>query len=65
MKTNLPPLNLEPDVSDYKAFAEKTEVSFTKCSHKNIRFQNDSLLCQCGVGFTGPRLNELYEALTK
>lgn len=62
---NLPPPNFKEDIEKYEAFSESKEVSFQKCSHKNIKFNKGELRCPCGVGFTGPRLQELYTLLTK
>ena len=61
----LPPLDLKEDVEKYDAFTEKKEINFTKCDHKGVRFEKGKLICTCGVGWEGERLNELFELLTK
>ena len=64
-KSKLPPLDLKEDVEKYEAFSEQTEVSLKRCSHSQIKYTNGKLQCSCGVGYTGSRLNEIYELLTK
>lgn len=62
----LAPIDHSEDVQ-YHAFSEKKEVSFPSCTHSMIQFDREKheLRCRCGVAFTGPRLAELYDALTK
>lgn len=61
--------DLEDETKKYKAVGESKKVKFVKCNHKNIKFITDDtgtrLQCSCGVAYKGPRLEELYKALTK
>lgn len=62
----LPPIDHSQD-KDFQPHQESKEVSFPGCSHKTIQFDKErhELRCKCGVAFTGPRLNELYDVLTR
>jgi hypothetical protein len=63
-KSNLPPIDFSSE-KDYEALAETKEVKFDKCEHKgNVSFQDGWLRCKrCGAGWTGSRVQELYNLL--
>lgn len=61
----LPPLNVKEDVEKFDAFSETKEINFTKCDHKQVKFEQGRLRCVCGSSWEGERLNELFELLTK
>lgn len=63
-KSNLPPLDTSEDVKKYEAHSESKEIKFQKCTHKQVKYVNESLQCPCGAGWTGSRLDELYKVLT-
>lgn len=56
--------DIQKEVEEYDAYAEKKEISTAKCSHKNIKFVSGELRCKCGVAYTGPNLDKLYNLLT-
>lgn len=62
-KNNLPPLDFSEDKAKLKAHEEVREIEFRNCKHKDVKYADGSLKCSCGVSWTGPRLNELYDAL--
>ena len=59
--------SLKEDVKKYEAHAEAKNVEFPKCKHKQAGYDRDKgeIRCSCGAAWTGPRLGELYDALTK
>ena len=63
--TKLNPLDLTKEVERFEAFSEKKEVKFDKCQHKGVKFQDGQLVCPCGASWSGPRLQELFDLLTK
>lgn len=67
MDKPLQPINHNDDIKEYQAYSEKKEIVFPHCTHKDIQFLKDrhELVCKCGVAYSGERLNELYETLTK
>lgn len=41
------------------------DVPLPKCSHKKVRMISGSeMRCQCGAGWVGPNMIELYKTLT-
>jgi hypothetical protein len=64
-KSKLPPLDLKEEKDKYEALYETKEVKFEKCKHKGVKFQNGMLVCPCGASWSGPRLQELFDLLTK
>jgi hypothetical protein len=67
MDKALPPIDHKEDVEEYQAFHESKPVEFKGCSHSQIEFSKDKheLRCKCGAAYTGERLGELYQTLTK
>ena len=62
--SKLPPLDLKEE-EKFEALSEKKEVKFVKCPHKDVKFLNDKLICKCGAVWSGSRLQELFDLLTK
>ena len=61
----LDPLDFDGEVKKYKAFSEKKDVKFDRCDHKRVKFVDGGLLCPCGATWTGTRLQEVFDILTK
>jgi len=64
-RSKLPPLDFTDDVTRYEARQEKEDINFNKCNHSNVKFQRGMLICPCGASWDGPRLNELFDLLTR
>lgn len=66
-QSDLPPIDLKEDIEQYQALSESKEINFPRCDHKDIEFVKELhlLKCVCGVAYSGERLSELYETLTK
>ncbi len=62
MSSNLPPLSLDTEVADFKAYKETTTLQKKSCNHKEIKYINGELRCKCGVAYAGPGLDRLYKA---
>jgi ribosomal protein S27E len=60
----LPPIDFKED-EKYEAFSESKDVSFNKCTHKNITYNQEhhEIRCTCGSVWTGPQLDVLYKLL--
>lgn len=65
MSSKLKPLDFTREVKKYKAFSEKKELNFDKCDHSKVEYKNGALVCPCGASWSGPRLQELFDFLTK
>ena len=65
MASKLKQLDFSIENKKYKALNEKKEINFGKCSHSEVKFQNDLLVCPCGSAWGGPRLQELFDLFTK
>lgn len=50
-------------VKTYKAHEEKQEIKLTKCPHKDVKFEGNTLRCKCGAAWSGARIADLYEKL--
>ena len=61
----LKPLELKEDNKRYKARHESKKVKFEKCPHNKVEFKHGALVCPCGASWTGARLQELFDLLTK
>jgi hypothetical protein len=60
----LPPLDLDED-KQYDPYCETTKIDLKRCKHKDTKIINGQLRCKCGVGWSGFRLQELQELLSK
>jgi len=49
------------DGEKYKAELPRDIPLTTNCRHKYVKFVGSELRCSCGVSWTGPHLNQLYE----
>ena len=65
MSSRLEPLDLSEEVDKYEAKSEQKNVKFKRCVHKGVKYDNGKLICTCGAVWTGPRLQELFDLLTK
>lgn len=63
MASKLPPIDFSEDVEKYEAKTFTQTLNFTKCKHKQIKYENGELRCDCGVAYSGSRLDELYRLL--
>lgn len=59
----LPPLELQEEVDQFKAYKEVTDLNFRKCSHKDVKYSNGQLRCVCGAAWAGSGIDRLYKAL--
>lgn len=43
------------------------EINFKHCKHKQVKYNKEksALICDCGAGWEGERLDELYNLLVK
>jgi hypothetical protein len=57
--------NLKEDIKKHKAYTESTEVKFKHCKHKKSKLINNEIRCGCGASWSGPRIEELFNLLTK
>jgi len=64
-KSNLKSLDFSKEIKKYKAFSEKKELNFGRCSHRDVHFDKGYLVCPCGSSWSGERLNELFDFFTK
>lgn len=64
-KSELPPIDLKEDIGRYEAFNEQKEIKFDNCKHKDVKHVGNQLLCGCGASWSGERLSELFDFLTK
>lgn len=64
---SLPRLDLKEDIEKYDALAERKEVTFNKCPHKQTKLTDNGLRCLCGASWYGPRqqMEQLQIALQK
>lgn len=44
---------------------QESNLEFKQCSHSMAQIVNNRLQCQCGVGWQGPSIHLLYEALQR
>ena len=65
MAKKLKPLKFDEEVKKYEAVSEQKEVKFDRCDHKDATVDRDRIVCSCGAVWTGSRLNELFDLLTK
>jgi len=60
----LPPLDFTDEIKDYESFNEKKEIIPTKCNHKKITLVDSThIRCECGTGYSGSNITELYNLL--
>ena len=64
-KSKLTPLDLKEEVEKFEAFSEKKEIKFDRCKHKDVKYVDGKIVCPCGAAWAGPRLQELFDLLTK
>lgn len=60
----LKPIDFTNEKKEFDAYEKVSEVSFRKCNHKKAKLVGREIRCDCGVGYTGPRIEELYRKLT-
>lgn len=66
MDSKLAPLHLDEEVEAYDAFSERREINFPVCNHRNkVKLKDGILKCQCGAGWRGRGVHELYILLTR
>jgi len=46
-----------------KSVGKSEEINFIQCKHKNVRFEDGVLRCECGAAWGGSRLGELEKLL--
>ena len=65
MPSQLKNLDFKEEKERYDIHSEKKDVSFKKCSHKDVEYKDGMLRCPCGASWSGPRLQELFDNLKK